>query len=146
VQPERVRAQLAAGHRVQVSLRAAIGILALAATPTIVSTGVAGTLLLVLGFGGMLLSTRQTYSRLDVLLVVTVSVIGLAAVAVVAATVHPQWRGLMVAVAGGAAALVVALGLVAPRRRVGLARIGDFLEITCLALLLPLGVTAAGMI
>jgi type VII secretion integral membrane protein EccD len=146
VQPERVRAQLAAGHRVQVSLRVAIGVLALAATPTIVSTGVAGTVLLVLGFGGMLLSTRQTYSRLDVLLVVSVSVLGLAAVAVVAAAAHPQWRGLMVALAGGAAALVVALGLVAPRRRVGLARIGDFLEIACLALLLPLGVTAAGMV
>ncbi len=146
VQAERVRVQLAAGHRVQVSLRAAIGVLALAATPAIVSTGLAGTVLLVLAFAGMLLSTRQTYSRVDVLLVVTVSVIGLAAVAVVAATVHPQWRGVLVAVAGVAAATVVGLGLVAPRRRVGLARLGDFVEITSLALLLPLGVTAAGMV
>ena len=146
VQSARVRAQLAAGHRVQVSLRVAIGLLALAATPAVVATGVAGTLLLVLAAGGLLLATRQTYSRLDVLLTVTMSILLLAVVAVVAAAQHPGWRPALVVVAGTAAALVVGLGLVAPRRRVGLARLGDFLEIACLALLLPLGVTAAGLV
>jgi hypothetical protein len=40
----------------------------------------------------------------------------------------------------------VGIGLVAPRQRVGLARVGDVLEVTCLAVLLPLGVAAAGLV
>ncbi|MEN1975915.1 type VII secretion integral membrane protein EccD [Cellulomonas olei] len=141
-----VRAQLAAGHRVQVALRVAIGALAVLAAPAVVATGVAGTLLLVLAAAGLLLATRQTYSRLDVLLTVGMSVLVLVTVAVVAATQHPSWRPALVVLAGAAAAVVIGLGLVAPRRRVGLARLGDFLEIACLALLLPLGVTAAGLV
>src|SRR6478609_6084493 len=145
VQSARVRAQLAAGHRIQVALRVAIGVLALVAAPAVVATGVAGTVLLVLAAAGLLLATRQTYSRLDVLLTVGLSVALLVVVAVVAAAQHPGWRPALVGVAGAAAAVVVGLGLVAPRRRVGLARLGDFLEIACLALLLPLGVVAAGL-
>src|SRR6478736_2642136 len=132
VQSARVRAQLAEGHRIQVAL--------------VVATGVAGTVLLVLAAAGLLLATRQTYSRLDVLLTVGLSVALLVVVAVVAAAQHPGWRPALVGVAGAAAAVVVGLGLVAPRRRVGLARLGDFLEIACLALLLPLGVVAAGLV
>jgi hypothetical protein len=146
VQSARVRAQLAAGHRIQVALRVAIGVLALVAAPAVVATGVAGTVLLVLAAAGLLLATRQTYSRLDVLLTVGLSVALLVVVAVVAAGQHPGWRPALVGVAGAAAAVVVGLGLVAPRRRVGLARLGDFLEIACLALLLPLGVVAAGLV
>jgi type VII secretion integral membrane protein EccD len=146
VQSARVRAQLAAGHRIQVALRVAIGVLALVSAPAVVATGVAGTVLLVLAAAGLLLATRQTYSRLDVLLTVGLSVALLVVVAVVAAAQHPGWRPALVGVAGAAAAVVVGLGLVAPRRRVGLARLGDFLEIACLALLLPLGVVAAGLV
>jgi hypothetical protein len=146
VQSARVQAQLAAGHRIQVALRVAIGALALLATHAVVQTGIAGTVLLVLATAGLLLATRLPYSRLDVLLTVSISVIDLVVVAVVAAAQHPSWRPLLVVVAGAAAALVIGLGLVAPRRRVGLARLGDFLEILCLALLLPLGVTAAGLV
>lgn len=146
VESARVRAQLAAGHRVQVALRVAIGGVAILSAPAVVATGVAGTVLLALAAAGLLLATRQTYSRTDVLVTVSLSVLLLVVVAVVAAAQHPSWRAALVGVAGAAAAVVVGLGLVAPRRRVGLARFGDFLEIACLALLLPLGVTAAGLV
>ncbi|MEV7973583.1 type VII secretion integral membrane protein EccD [Cellulomonas sp. NPDC089187] len=146
VQAQRVRSQLAAGHRVQVSLRVAIGVLAVAAAPAVVATGVPGTVLLMLAFTGMLLATRQTYSRTDVLLTVTLSVVGLGATVLLAAALHPQWRPLLVGLCGAAAAVVVTVSLIAPRQRLTFARVGDFLEVLCLAVLLPLGVAAAGLV
>jgi type VII secretion protein EccB len=83
----------------------------------------------------VLLSTRQSYSRADVLVVVASGLLSLGAAVVAAALAHPSWRPVLEAACGGAALVVVALGLVAPRRRVGLARVGDAAEIACLAAL-----------
>jgi type VII secretion integral membrane protein EccD len=146
VDPARVRRQLEAGHRVQIALRIAVGLFALLATPAVVGTGVSGTVLLAVGFAAVLLSSRQSYSRLDVVLVVGAGLVGLAATLLAAALLHPGWRGGLVAAAAAGAALVVAVGLVAPRRRVALARAGDALEVIGLAVLLPLGVVAAGLV
>lgn len=146
VDPAVVRAQYATGHRLQVTLRAAVGALALVATPAIVGTGVAGTVLLVLCYGGLLLSVRQTSSRGDVLLVVAVGVAGLAATALAAALVHPGWRGGLAGAAGLLAAVVVALGLLNPGRRLWLGRLADTGELLFLALLLPVALTAAGVV
>ncbi|AEE45096.1 type VII secretion integral membrane protein EccD [Cellulomonas fimi] len=146
VDPEQVRRQLERAHRTQVALRIAVGVLTLLATPAVVQGGVLGTVLLVVAAGGVLLSTRQSYSRADVLVVVASGLLSLGAAVVAAALAHPTWRPVLVAACGGAALLVVGLGLVAPRRRVGLARVGDAAEIACLAALLPLGVTAAGLV
>lgn len=146
VDPGTVRRDLARGHRVQVALRVAVGLVALVAASQVVASGVAGTLLLVATFAGMLLSTRQTYSRAEVLVVVTLALLGLTATALLTAVHHPEWRAALVGVAGSAAAVVVGLGLVAPRHRVGLARAGDAFELLLLAALLPLGLAAAGLV
>ena len=146
VDPDAVRRQLDAGYRIQLALRVAVGVLALVATPTLVPSGLLGTTLLVVGWVGLLLSTRQSYARADVLVVVCLGITGLALTLVVAALVHPGWRTALVCAAAAAVAALVALGLVAPRRRVALARVGDTVEMTCLAVLLPLGVAAAGMV
>jgi len=146
VDPAVVRQQYATGHRLQLTLRAAVGGLALVATPAVVGTGVAGTILLVLCYGGLLLSVRQTSSRTDVLLVVSVGVAGLAATALAAALVHPGWRGGLAGAAGLLAAVVVALGLVSPGRRLWLGRLADTGELLFLALLLPVALTAAGVV
>lgn len=146
IDPDRVRRQLDSGYRIQLSLRVAVGLLALLATPTLVGSGTLGTVLLVVGWVGLLLATRQSYARADVLVVVCLGIAGLALTLVVAALAHPSWRTPLVCAAGAAAAALVALGLVAPRRRVALARAGDTVEMTCLAVLLPLGVAAAGLV
>ncbi|UJP39872.1 type VII secretion integral membrane protein EccD [Cellulomonas palmilytica] len=146
VDPDRVRRQLDAGYRIQLALRVAVGVLALVATPALVASGLLGTTLLVVGWVGLLLATRQSYARADVLVVVCLGVTGLALTLVVAALVHPSWRTALVCAAAVGVAALVALGLVAPRRRVALARVGDTVEMTCLAVLLPLGVAAAGMV
>ena len=71
---------------------------------------------------------------------------GLTLTGVLAAAAHPDWRATLAVVAGTVAAVVIALSLVAPRQRVALGRIADATELTVLALLLPLGVAAAGLV
>lgn len=146
VEPEDVRDQYRRGHRLQVALRAAVAVLALAAAPAVVGTGVPGTLLLVAAFTGMLLGVRQTYSRQDVAVVMGSGVLGLTVTGVLAAAAHPSWRPVLALLAGLAAALVIALSLVAPRQRVALGRAADTVEVLSLAVLLPLGVAAAGLV
>lgn len=146
VDPEAVRASYRRGHDLQVALRAAVGLLALAAAPAVVATGVPGTLLLVAAFAGMLLGVRQTYSRQDVAVVMGTGIVGLTLTGVLAATAHPGWRPVLATAAAGAAGVVIALALVAPRQRVALGRLADTLELLLLAGLLPLGVAAAGLV
>ncbi|WP_182112077.1 MULTISPECIES: type VII secretion integral membrane protein EccD [unclassified Actinotalea] len=146
IDPDEVREQYGRGHRLQVALRVAVGALAIAAAPAVVATGVAGTLLLTAAFVGMLLGVRQTYSRHDVLVVMGAGILGLTVTGVLAAAAHPEWRSALAMGAGGAAALVIALSLVAPRQRVAMGRAADTLELLCLALLLPLGIAAAGLV
>ncbi|WP_231384213.1 type VII secretion integral membrane protein EccD [Cellulomonas sp. URHD0024] len=146
IDPAFVRQQTQHGLRMQVALRIAVGIFSLLAIPAVAATGAVGTVLLVVGFAGILLSARQSWSRADVLVVVTGAILGLTGTLVAAALLHPQWRGVLTAASGVGAILVVGVGLVAPGRRVGLARLGDVVEVTCLAILLPLGVTAAGLV
>ncbi len=142
----RVREQYARGLRVQVALRVAVALLVLGALPVVVGTGVPGALLAAAGFSGMMLGVRQTYSRGDVLVVMGSGIVGLTATGVLAAAAHPDWRPALAVVAGGVAAVVIAVSLVAPRQRVVLGRLADSLELICLALLLPLGVAAAGIV
>lgn len=146
VDPAQVAEQYARGHRLQVALRLAVALLTLAAAPVVVATGVPGTLLTAAAFAGMLLGVRQTYSRQDVLVVMGAGIIGLTVTGVLAAAAHPTWRPALALVAGAAAAVVIAVSLIAPRQRVGLGRLADSFELICLALLLPLGVAAAGLV
>ena len=76
----------------------------------------------------------------------TGAILGIAGTVVAAAILHPQWRGVLTAASAVGSVLVVSIGLIAPGRRVGLARVGDVVEVTCLAVLLPLGVAAAGLV
>ena len=146
VDPAAIREQYARGLRQQVALRLAVAVLTLIAAPTVVATGVPGTLLLAASFVGMLLSVRQTYSRQDVLVVMSAGILGLTVTGVLAAAAHPQWRPALALVAGAAAAGVIALSLVAPRQRFVMGRLADSVELICLAILLPLGAAAAGLV
>lgn len=134
------------GHLVQLALRSAVSLVALLATPEIVRLGLAGTLLMVLAYTGMLLSVRQTYSRSDVLVVMATGVVGLTLTVLAAAVVHPDWRGALMGSVAVVAAVVVGACLIAPRPRAAFGRIADSVELLSLALLLPVGVTAAGLL
>lgn len=134
------------GHRVQVSLRIAVGVVTLAATPVVVQTGLAGLALLALAYCGMMLSVRETYARVDIAAVMTIAISGLALTGVSAALLQATWRtGLTIGV-GAVAAAIVGLSLVAPKPRLRLGRLADTAELLCLAMLLPLAVLAADLV
>lgn len=146
IDPEAVGRSYRRGYRLQFGLRAAVAVVTLIATPAVASLGLTGVLLLVLAYTGMLLSVRQTFSRADVFVVMATGIVGLTFTTLIAALAHPQWRGsLMVAVAV-VAAVVVGACLIAPRPRAAFGRVADSVELLSLALLLPLGVAAAGLI
>ena len=134
------------GHRLQVALRIGVGMVTILATPAVVGTGLFGTALLVLAYAGMLLSVRETYSRADVLAVMTIAILGVAVTGLSAALLHPAWRTGLTIVIGIVAAAVIGLSLVSPKPRLRLGRLADTAELACLAALLPLAVAAAGWV
>lgn len=146
IDPDAVGRSYQRGYRLQFGLRAAVAVVALIATPPVAALGLTGVLLMVLCYTGMLLSVRQTFSRADVFVVMATGILGLTFTTLTAALEHPQWRSsLMVAVAV-VAAVVVGACLIAPRPRAMFGRIADSVELLSLALLLPLGVAAAGLL
>jgi len=134
------------GRRIQLALRSAVGLVTLIVTPTVVALGAVGTVLMVLCYTGMLLSVRQTYSRADVGIAMTTGVVGLTLTTLAAAMLHPGWRETLLVAVAVVAAVVVGACLVAPRPRAAFGRVADSVELVSLALLLPLGVTAAGLL
>jgi hypothetical protein len=73
-------------------------------------------------------------------------ILGLTFTTLTAAVLHPEWRGTLLVVVAVVAAVVVGACLIAPRPRAAFGRVADSIEILSLALLLPLGVTAAGLL
>ncbi|MBI9114360.1 type VII secretion integral membrane protein EccD [Sanguibacter suaedae] len=146
VSAESVQRAYDRGRRVQLALRSAVGLVTLIVTPTVVGLGAVGTVLMVLCFTGMLLSVRQTYSRTDVGIAMTTGVVGITLATLAAALLHPSWHGTLLVSVSVVAAVVVGACLVAPRPRAAFGRVADSVELVSLALLLPLGVTAAGLL
>lgn len=134
------------GHRIQVSLRIAVALLTVIATPMVLTTGLFGLILLLLAYAGMILSVRESYARFDVGAVMSLAVLGLAVTGVVAAVLHPTWRLGVTLGVGIVAAAIVAFSLVAPKQRLWLGRLADAAELGCLALVLPAALVAAGLV
>ena len=140
-----VKRRAAAGARVLVSLRLALGLSALAATPLVAANGLTGALLCALAFLGMMFQSRQTYARAGVLTLMALGALGLAATGLTVIITQPDLRiGMLVVLLVGTA-LLVALTLLSPRARLRLGRLADTVEVLALALLLPLGVVTAGL-
>ncbi|WP_406831438.1 type VII secretion integral membrane protein EccD [Pedococcus sp. KACC 23699] len=146
VEDAHVRRQVLGGHELVLATGVVVGLLAVLTAPRAAATGVMGTVLGGLGFAAILLRTRHSRTRSAVLLSMVVGILGLATVAVSAALYHPQWRPAVGVVLAGAAAVVVALALIAPRSRVRLGRLADALDVTCLVALLPVSLAVVGLI
>ncbi|MGV8886062.1 MAG: type VII secretion integral membrane protein EccD [Microbacteriaceae bacterium] len=146
IDAEDVRRRTLAGQRTLVSLRIALGLATLLATPLIASSGVTGALLCALAFAGMMFQSRQAYARLGVLVVMVLGAVGLTATGLVVSGTQPQLRAVLLTILLIATALLVGLTLLSPRARLRLARLADTVEVLLLALLLPLGVATAGLL
>ncbi|MEV7694572.1 type VII secretion integral membrane protein EccD [Microbacterium sp. NPDC089189] len=141
-----VKRRAAVGQRTLVSLRVALGVVVLVATPLVAAEGTIGALLCTLAFLGMMFPSRQTYARAGVLAIMAVGTVGLAVSGLTVSLTQPGLRLALLIVLGVAAAIVVTVTLLSPRARTRLARLADTVELVLLALLLPLGVIASGLV
>lgn len=139
-----VKARAQAGARTLNALRIGIGLAMIVATPLVASATVAGALLTALAFTGMLFQSRQIYARVGVMVVMATGAVGLAAVGLTITLTQPSMRSALLFTLVAATTVLVTLTLLSPRARVRLGRMGDTIEVIVLALLLPLGVIAAG--
>ncbi len=146
VDGDRVRDQFRRGQRTLTALTVAGALVAVVSAPHVVRTGVVGTITATVGFVAILLRTRHSRTRSGVLTSMIAGIVGLAETAVAAALFHPTWRSTLAVVLAAVAAGIVALALIAPRTRLRFGRIADALDLATLVALLPLALTAAGII
>ncbi|TPW76750.1 type VII secretion integral membrane protein EccD [Schumannella sp. 10F1B-5-1] len=145
IDAEAVRARAAAGHRVLVALRLALGLAALIGAPLVAASGPAGAALCALGFVGIMMPARQAFARAEVVVLMSMGTIGIAVTGVAATLAQPDLRVVLLVVLLSVTVIVIALTLLAPGARMRLIRLADTVEIITIALLLPLGVIAAGL-
>jgi len=141
-----VKRRAAAGQRILTSLRVALGLTILLATPLVAASGALGTALCALAFVGMMFQSRQVYGRLGVLVVMVMGAVGLAVTGLTASAALPELRAALLVILLVATALLVGLTLLSPKARLRLARVADTAEVLVLASLLPLGVLASGLV
>jgi type VII secretion integral membrane protein EccD len=141
----KIKAQYNAGQQVLLACRAALGLVALATTPLVTGSGLAGTILCALCFVGTMLASRRTFARAEVLVIMGTGILGLLLTGVSAAVLHADWRPALVVALGIVAAFLVGLTLLSTKPSVRLGRIADGVDLVALTLLLPLGVTVAGL-
>lgn len=136
----------AAGQRVLLAMRVALGLLLVGGAVSVAATGPAGVLLCVLASAGLMFQSRRIPARSGVLAVMVPGAVGLAATGLVALFSQPGLRPALLVGLLAITAVLVTLSLLDPRARVRLARLADGAEIAVLALLLPLGVLSAGLL
>ena len=139
-----VKRRTAAGQRVLVALRVALGLAVLCATPLVAGSGAAGAMLCALAFVGMMFQSRQTYARIGVLVLMSIGAIGLAVTGLTVSATQPALRPVLLILLLAVTAVLVALTLLNPKTRLRLGRLADTVEVLALALLLPLGAVSLG--
>lgn len=145
VDTDEVRRRAAKGHRVLIALRVALGLTVLAATPLVAASNPAGAALCALAFLGMMFPSRQTFARSNVMALMALATAGLAVTGVTVSIAQPGLRFTLLIALIVATAIVVTVTLLAPKARMRLARLADTTEVIILAVLLPIGVIAAGL-
>lgn len=140
-----VARRAARGQRTLVALRVALGIVVLAATPLVAASSPVGAALCTLAFLGMMFPSRQAYARSSVLAIMAVGTAGLAVSGLTVSIAQPDLRLVLMLAIAAATVIVVTITLLSPKARTRLARLADTAELVVVAVLLPLGVIAAGL-
>lgn len=143
--PEVTR-RAAEGQRLMLALRVAAALTVAVATPLVAASGPTGAVLCALASVGLLLQSRQVLARSGVLTLMAVGAAGLALTGVVVATSGSVPPLVLTGVLLASVAVLVVVTMLSPRARLRMVRIADALELASLALLLPLGVVAAGVL
>lgn len=140
-----VAKRAAQGGRILVCLRIALGLVVVVAAPLVAASGVVGAALSTLTFLAMMFPSRQAYARANVLAIMAVGTIGLAVTGLTVAIAQPDLRLALMITVAVATVIVTTITVLSPRVRTGLARVADSTELIIVAVLLPLGVIAAGL-
>ena len=143
---ERIKRRALTGSRVLTALRIGIGAAMVTLTPQVAGTSMTGALLCTFAFLGMMFQSRQIYARAGVLAVMATGAVGLAVTGLAVAVGLPELRTALLVTLLATTAVLVALTMLSPGARLRLARVADSLELVILALVLPLGVLAAGWV
>lgn len=144
IDAEAIARKASSAARVLNALRLGLGGAVITSTPLIASDSVPGAILVALVLVGMMFQSRQAYARVAVLVVMGLGAAGLALTGLTVTLSQPQLRDEMLIVLGAITIVMVALTLIDPKARLKLARVADTVEVIVLALVLPLGVIAAG--
>jgi hypothetical protein len=88
---------------------------------------------------------RQSYARSNVIVLMALGTAGIAATGLTVALAQPELIPALLIVLAIVTAVTVLLTLLDPKARMRLGRLADTVEVVVLALLLPLGVIAAGL-
>jgi hypothetical protein len=143
VDAESVGRDYAQGQRLLLGLRVAFALCLLVSAWVVAPSGPAGFALAALAFVGMMLGSRQTYSRADVGVVLVTAIAGVTLTAYRAAAANPGWRVAIVLGLSIGVGAVAALTVLGGRPGARLARLADALDMASLVCLLPLGVIVA---
>lgn len=146
VDPHVVAGQVERGHSLMLGVGLATGIGMLVTTPQLVSAGMLGTTLVLVGFAAVLLGTRHARTRASVLLAMVTGIAGIALATIAAVQTHASWRPWLALALASAAAVIVAMAMVIPRTRLRMGRIADALSGACLVALVPLAWFAADIL
>ncbi|MCD2498698.1 MULTISPECIES: type VII secretion integral membrane protein EccD [Microbacterium] len=141
-----VQRRASAGHRSLTALRTALGLAMLAATPVVAADNPWSVLLCALAFAGLMFPARMSYSRAHVLVLLALGSAGIALTCLVGALTQPALVPVIVTALAATAAATIVLTLLAPGARLRLARLSDTIEIIVLALVLPVGLVASGLL
>jgi hypothetical protein len=117
----------------------------LAATPVVAAAGAWGAVLAALAFAGMMFPSRQTFSRVGVLVIMVIGAVGLIVASVTVALTQPALHPALLTVLLVAAAVLVTLTLLSPKARIAVGRVADVAEVVIIAALPPLGIIVAGL-
>jgi type VII secretion integral membrane protein EccD len=145
IDAEEVRRRAASGHRALVALRLALGIAVLAAVPVVAGSTPLGAVLTALAFLGLMFPARQSYARSNVIVLMALGTAGIAATGLTVALAQPELIPALLVVLAIVTAVTIMLTLLDPKARMRLGRLADTVEVVVLALLLPIGVIAAGL-
>ena len=137
--------RVVSGQRVAIAVRIGLAVAMLAATPVVAAAGPWGAVLAALAFAGMMFPSRQTFSRVGVLVIMVIGAVGLIVASVTVALTQPDLHPALLTVLLVAAAMLVTLTLLSPKARMGVGRAADIAEVVIIAALPPLGIIVAGL-
>ena len=146
INPDEVKRRAVGGQRVLTVLRFALSLSLIAATPLVAGASPLGALLCALAFVGTMFPARMSFSRTHVLVLISMAAAGIAITCLTVVFRQSELAPLMLIVLAVVAVVTITLTLLSPKARLRLGRLADTFEVLVIAVLLPIGMIASGLV